>query len=553
MNTHIQFSVAAAMLLGIHTHVQAQIDAGDVRRSLLDSALEARPTPANRAASSDDPSLFQINHLHAVEVTGPANMVPSVQRFWQKTLGKPVTHMDLLDFRLWLSEEGKRQGQLVFGITSKKSSATDQEVLLVTLVAPKINSIKVLLRDEKTEKKYHDLLISRLASDFKPGASVDVDGIDQHLERASFDLPLNLAATVRAIGPELVDLLIDVTEVRSEAGTFKRGLVQVNNHGLKQFGREQLTGFVEIGGLAPHAYMTLAMLTSQGLLYAKGEYETPVEALAGRIKVFGSKSRSQSPQAGQAASQSETTDAGLGLSRIENNWGDLILHSHTEISTRSSTTRLASTSAITHQVRDKQWRIGLSLGNERIRRDSLNVAGTLSVGKLSSPINAGVPEGTYVRFEARGSVHYPVSSDGRWFATLKGKAQLASTNLDSYSKMSIGGTQGVRAYTSADGVGDMGAVGSIELNHRWPTGRSAGVFYDAGRVKPNKRPVNGSFNDMYSLQAVGVQFNGNLHQWTYSAHLAKGLGGYKPAESAPATTESKQNGWRAAASISYVF
>lgn len=546
-------SAVSMFVACLHPMAHAQATAGDAHRTIQDSAIPRQHTASDDALARNESAPLQIDRLQAVEVLGPQTLARAIERYWQSHLGKPVSNDALLDFQLWLSEETKRQGQWAFGITSKKSTPTDSDVLLVTLVTPTIHSIKLIVPNRDTANKYQDLLINRFAADFQVGAFIDIEGLDQRLEHASFDLPLNLEATVRAVGPERVDLLVEVTEIQSEPGQLKRAVVQVNNHGLKQFGREQVSGFAQIGGLAPQATLSLAALASQGLRYARAEYETPIQALAGRIKVAGSRSTSSTISGGQSATEGATTDWSVGLTRIENNWGDLILRSQTELSTRESTSQLASTGTTTSHIKDTQLRFGFSLDNERLRRDAVDVEGTLTFGKLSASANDAAPSGNYVRLESRGSVHYPVSADGRWFSVLKGKAQFASNNLDGYNRLSIGGNQGVRAYTTADGVGDAGLVGSIELNRRWTTGTVAGLFYDAGRIKPNKRAVTGVLNDLYTLQAVGIHINGHVGKWSYAAHVAKGLGGYKPAEAEPGSTESKKNAWRAAASVAYAF
>ena len=149
-------------------------------------------------------------------------------------------------------------------------------------------------------------------------------------------------------------------------------------------------------------------------------------------------------------------------------------------------------------------------------------------------------------------VHRNLSSGRDWQVVGRLQAQAASRTLDGYNRLSLGGAYGVRAYTGADGVGDQGVNGSLELNRHFPGSQMVGVFYDAGVIRPNKVHVDGGFNTTYSLQAVGAQWTGNLGRWYYNATLAKGFGGYKLAE-AGQVTESQRNPWRLSAALSYVF
>ena len=107
----------------------------------------------------------------------------------------------------------------------------------------------------------------------------------------------------------------------------------------------------------------------------------------------------------------------------------------------------------------------------------------------------------------------------------------------------------------AEDLRAQGLVVSAELNRRLSGSQSVGVFYDAGRVRPNKNKIEGleAFNTTYNLQALGAQWTGNVGRWYYNATLAKGIGGYKQAEDPNQVTESQRNPWRLSTALSYVF
>lgn len=118
--------------------------------------------------------------------------------------------------------------------------------------------------------------------------------------------------------------------------------------------------------------------------------------------------------------------------------------------------------------------------------------------------------------------------------------------------MSLGGVNGVRAYTSADGVGDSGAQWSVELVRKISGTQSVGVFYDGGVIRPNRKPVTGSLNSSYTLNAVGVSWSGSVGSWLFNSSLAQGFGGYKKAERNE-PTESRSNETRVFVSATYYF
>lgn len=549
--TLISLFALAAPMVSLSAHAQSSV--GDVRRAIEDSTASARERSVGAAGVVAAETNFPIDNLALVEVVGNSPLTSGIERYWLRFVGKSVTNDDLLDFKFWFAEESKKSGSLAFVSADGKLSPDGRQILVLSLASPKIQSVKLLVGDTSVAARYKELLTSRLSKDFVLGSGLDIDGLDQRLERISFDLPLNLEATVRPVGSELVDLLVAVNEVDRQPGKIKRAVLQVNNHGLQQFGREQLVGLLSVGGFAPHASAHATVLASEGLRFGRLEYETPVGALSGRVRVFGSYSHSQNIQGGDAATTGLTKDVGIALIRQENNWGDLMLRSGVEIVARRSVNKLAVSNAETGNIHDKQIRINLSLDNERVRRFPMSLEGVLSIGRLSPSSLDNIAAGPYQKLDVRASFSQPLTMDGRWFSVFKGRGQLVSRNVDSYNKISIGGNQGARAYTSADGVGDVGVVGSFEINRRFGDGLMAGIFYDAGRVDPSKTVVSGAFDQVYSLQSIGMHFAGDVAGWQYSGHIGKGFGGYKLAEQEPTAAVSKSNPLRLSLAVSRSF
>ena len=109
----------------------------------------------------------------------------------------------------------------------------------------------------------------------------------------------------------------------------------------------------------------------------------------------------------------------------------------------------------------------------------------------------------------------------------------------------------MKAYTSADGMGDDGAVGTLELNFRTAPTQTLGIFYDAGVVRPSKTVITGIYPHTFSLQALGAQINASFGAWYYAAVLAKGIGGNRSVQ--PTDTESSPNNWRVHVSLTHAF
>ena len=89
--------------------------------------------------------------------------------------------------------------------------------------------------------------------------------------------------------------------------------------------------------------------------------------------------------------------------------------------------------------------------------------------------------------------------------------QLASRNLASAEKMSLGGASGVRAYPTGQGIGDQGFLFTTELRYNvpkfqiWSGDVTVMGFYDAGRVRVSHSPLASSTSPNYvGISALGV-------------------------------------------------
>lgn len=534
-------SLATLLILGTLPLLAQQSQApggnpGTLMRNLESLQLPVKPVDKPAAAElDDDANLKPLAKLARVEVRGFDTLAPAFKLYWKDAIGKPVLVEDLAKFKIWANDEAKESGLYAFAQTEAEpaENTADGEVLVVTLVAPKIKSVRIYVPDEDLAKRYEALINTRFAADFAPGSFVDTNGLDQRLEAASFDLPVSLEVAIRSAGPNLVDLVVNVSPLPATPGEVSTGVVQINNYGLKAYGRPQLMGSLSVGGFTPNALLNLTTQLSEGVRYGRAEYEAPVEAYAGRMKVYGSRSDSHTILGGDTATKSVSQEVGLGLSHFWGSRKSYVFKTVTELGGRQTIGRLALDESETSRVEDIQLRLTWSMDNERVAREPTKLAVTLTAGeysRLGGLEAVNVETGGYHKINLSARVQRNLNREGDWQWVGRLQAQATSRTLDGYNRMSLGGVYGVRAYTAADGVGDQGISGSLELNRRLSGSQLVGVFYDAGVIRPNKVHVEGGFNTTYSLQAVGTQWSGNVGRWYYNLTLAKGFGGYQLAE-----------------------
>ena len=148
--------------------------------------------------------------------------------------------------------------------------------------------------------------------------------------------------------------------------------------------------------------------------------------------------------------------------------------------------------------------------------NSFSLALTRGDLEIETPAARAFDQGVGGRFTegAFGKLNYDVSRQQvlydslGLFVSLSG--QLASKNLDSSEKFSLGGPTGVRAYPVGEAAGDQGYLITGELRYALQTRLLASLdasvfaFYDAGGVRANRNPLQTDTTNVRNLAAVGV-------------------------------------------------
>jgi hemolysin activation/secretion protein len=531
---------------------QAQANAGAAQKNIEQSIQVLRDRTPKPLANVDMLGLetdAQIDKLMSVDSRGTL-LAQDIEAYWRPFVGSAVTKEDIQSFHAWFYEKARQEGFMAYARTEVVASGAGQRLLIQTL-QPRVGAIRILSKDPALTQKYASLLQKRFETDFRPGMPLDTLGLDQRLDSACFDLPIELDATLRAVGPELLDLIVNITAVTPKGGDRLSSLVQLNNHGLKQYGQAQLLGVLSVGGLAEKSALSLTAQKSQGIGYLRGDYESLAPWLGSRWRVWGSRSDSHSIQTGSANTNNLGVEAGAGLTRVLGGSRDMVYKAAFELSTRQSQSNLTATGTEISRTNDQQLRLRVTADNERLASHATRAELGLTAGNYSRVIGTTLPEGSYTRLDVSAKTQKALGHSRAWTMVAKVKGQWASRNLDAYNQVVLGGVSGVRAYTSVDGVGDRGVVGTLELNRAFEGQWSAGVFYDGGYVQNSvKRSATQAFNHD-ALQAVGLQLQGQYQRLNYNLIWAQGVGGYKSWQGI--NIESKPNNQRLTASVSYAF
>jgi hemolysin activation/secretion protein len=514
-----------------------------LEKSIEQSLQQSQPARLKPLAALDVLGLESnqsIDKLLGVQVEHP-DYRDAVQRYWALRIGQPVDASALQDFRGWLFAESRLRGYLSYADTQVQASAGGS-TLVVRVVEPKLQAVRVTSSSDDAMQRYGKLVVERLAQDFKTGQPVDTLGLDQRLVSASEDLPLELEATIRAVGPNEVDLIVQMRDLVHKAGRAKDSLVQLNNHGLRQYGRAQALASTVIEGLDPRSSLSLVGLKSQGITYGRAEYDAATYGSRRHWSVWASGSNSRNILGGAATTLGSSTEVGVGVSQIDGGWRDYVYRGRVELMTRRSSSKLELTGQEITKVHDTQYRMRISADNEKTTEASSRAEYLFVVGEYSRLDGiSSVDTGPYGKVEFNLRHQRALDLQRQWVGSIKLRGQLSFSRLDSYNQMVLGGVNGVRAYTSVDGLGDNGGLLNLEINRRLSSGQSVGAFYDGGLIRLSS-PQASEPQRRYSLQALGTQVSGQTLGGLYNVSLAKGIGGYAGWNAY--NTETKPNNWR---------
>ncbi len=121
-------------------------------------------------------------------------------------------------------------------------------------------------------------------------------------------------------------------------------------------------------------------------------------------------------------------------------------------------------------------------------------------------------------------------------AYLRASFQWTNSNLDSSERLTLGGSEGVRAYPLGEGSGDEGWLGQVEL--RYNAGSYAPfVFFDAGSTSINHAPWDTASDKTRTISGAGVGVRSSYEKWTGEFVVATRIdGGVPQSDSRTAST-----------------
>ncbi|MDB5842565.1 MAG: ShlB/FhaC/HecB family hemolysin secretion/activation protein [Herminiimonas sp.] len=385
----------------------------------------------------------------------------------------------------------------------------------------------------KNSSRLSDTRVQALASQAKQGDAVNGAVLERGLLLLQ-DTP-GIGAVIAALQPGATvgstDMVLSV-----EGGPLVSGSVDVDNAGNRFTGSNRMGATVNLNspfGIGDQLGLRM-QVTDEKLLYGRVSYRVPVGANGLMAGVGFSNSRYQLGGVFEPLDANGTARAANVFvtypfirSRAFNLSGSLSGES------KSLEDRIDSTSSVTDKSL-QQLTASLVASGPFAGGGGYSAAAAVSAGNLDikTPTALLIDDATARSHGSFSKIAYSLSGvmplAGSWSLLALANGQIASKNLDSSEKFSLGGADGVRAYPQGEAIGDDGYLLTAEVRYALPSpGRGimqVGGFADYGMVKINHNPFIAGENTRH-LSAIGLSFNWVMpNNFLVKASIARKLG-----------------------------
>jgi hemolysin activation/secretion protein len=514
---------------------------GAVLRNIQQNNLPNSVLP-NAPSKISLPKSVDVGLLQAVEVKSTI-FDREIRDYWQDRIGGQVSATDIEAFKAWAFSFFREKGYLAW-VTVSEVKRPDGVGLNVIVMTPKLGKVDVDYSAVSLSESDKKKLNKWFNGAFLDEHGVDIFALDNRVQNANFGMPVEFDARLKQVVPGVTDMTIIARGAESKTGQLKNAVVQINSFGLKQYGRTQGLASLNIGGFTPMSQLSLAGQMSEGVSYGRAEYQMPFSLINGQTRFYISYADFSSVLSVSTATRGDSLEFGLGVDHLLGMTRYAAIKSHLDVSERHTKSELKQSGVGVTDVKSLQMRAALTIDNSKVDADQYDAGLSLVSGDYDAT-------GTYGKVEFNGRYVKTLTQDRSFLLSSRFRGQVAFSTLDSFDRISLGGVNGVRAYTSVDGIGDHGALFNIDLIQRMPHQQYFGIFYDVGVVQPFKNPQQGVLNNIYTLQGAGIQYGISYQRFSLNMNVAKALGTYEGY--VPGNIESAPDNWRGNISASYSF
>jgi len=518
-------SLAVTLYAGAAGASWAQIpDAGRAIRD-LESVLPAKPAPTT-APEVELPTQQKPAPASAEGESGPSISVRQFRVEGNRAVGETTLLAllaDLQDTALTLADLRAAADRITAyyheqGYVLARAYLPPQEIEagIVRIAVLEGNYGEIALSNRS---RVRDAVLEQPLSALRAGEAVEAGELERTLLSLS-DLPgVVVKGTLRpGADTGTTSLLVD-----ADPGPLVFGSIDADNFGGYYTGEYRLSGSVGVNSpLGLGDQFNLRLLSSdRDLRYYSAAYQLPLGPWGTRLGVGSSRMNYELGkrfEVLEANGRADTQTAFVTQPLVRGRYASLRLQLQYEskrlvdrmdLFGESSRKRVGLWTAALSGNREDGW-----LGGGRSAFELSHSRGRLRFGEAqaelddSQTVRAG---GWFARTNL--SANRLQNLGGRFQLYARLEAQLASKNLDSSEKFSLGGPYGVRAYPQGAASGDEGWQASAELRYLLAPGWQLSAFVDRGGARINKRRWTAGDNRIdLGAAGFGITQYGSSHQ-----------------------------------------
>lgn len=523
-----RWGLRAALCAGLGWSVQAQTvspDAGSIQRD-IERQLPTRPPPVPsrplvvpEQAPKPDELQFQIKGFVLQGVTlVPLEEAQSVLKPW---LGRPIQFSDLDQAKQAIVDLYQRKGWFARPLIPEQELQDDSE-LRIEVIEGKLGAVRIEGKATTPEAERR-IDPERVLRTFTARQQAGAPLYMPHIERATSllnDLPGTSVNVTLASGedPEATDVVVSLQPRDLVTATVSR-----DNTGSRSTGAVKDTVAMNLD--SPYGWgdqTSLNLMRSKGVEYGRLAYTLPVGYDGWRVGVNASAMNyhvifpmsdsnpsyprgvayTQGMSLSSALLRSAQHNLNLQIAYDQKHFVNEIFNPDTAFINSLSDKRVGVSSlSLTGDHSDDwmeggvtQWSVGALGGRVDLSANTQN---------FQQDQQGPQTQGVYNKLNLSLSRLQRLSTTQSLWLSLQ--RQMANRNLDSSEKFTLGGSQGVRAYPSAEGTGDHGWLFTMESRQVVSPQWQWVAFIDYGQIRVNHENYVG-YNgpDNVDLKGAGL-------------------------------------------------
>ncbi|MDF2873552.1 MAG: hxuB 1 [Sporomusa sp.] len=463
--------------------------------------IEVKQKEPAMPAQSDQTKI----HVEKISITGQALYSEAdLQPLIKDAYGKELTLGELEVYARRITQYFREQGYLVARAVIPAQTIENGAVTIQVLIG-QYDQIQV-----QNDSALRQTAIDRVLSPLKNGDYIQKETLERTLLLLSATDGISSKATLTAGGtPSTSNLVISLTDTAKATGQ-----AYIDNHGSRYTGKNRFGFNYNLHNLSGEGdTLSLGAILGKDMDDYSLSYQLPTGGGGAKLGIGYSRSHytlgetfADLDASGIAKTTSIYESVTLRRSRDLNLTGR-IGFDHKDLEDRIN--YFGSNSRKSADI----WKLGVS-GDSR---DNMGGGGYNSFGLTFSlgQLDMDSPDAVTNDSSAHTAGHYNKTNlnlyriqsvNNRLNLHLSFAGQLASKNLDSSEKISLGGPSGVRAYPVNEASGDEGYVATGELRWNLPDPRvQLTAFVDGGHVTLNKSPWTKDANSR-TLSGAGLGF-----------------------------------------------